>query len=117
VQTALRAMASIGADGVTVTGGPLPATPVDLEFVGVNAAQAVATISTTDTLTGGSTATSSLVTGAVPDTTIAMNANVPLDWDVQGYFANPFGADVATLRASNASGVDTVLKVRTLSNA
>lgn len=120
VQTALRAMASIGASGVNCTGGPLPGTPVDCEFVGANAVSSITTMTTTDSLTGGTspaTAVSSITTGVAPDTTLAIKANVPLLWDSQGYFANPFAADVTTLRASNSSGVDASLKVRTISSA
>lgn len=56
VQTALNALASIGANGVTCSGGPLPATPVLVEFTGASlkdANQATMTFSGAG-LTGGS---------------------------------------------------------------
>lgn len=119
VQTALRLLASVGSDGVNCTGGPLPGTPIDCTFVGVNSTQAVATMTTSSaSLTGGGTiAVSSITTGVAPNTTLAIKANVPLMWDSQGYYAQPFAADVSMLRATNASGVDASLKVRTLSSA
>lgn len=120
VQTALRAMTSVGASGVSCSGGPLPGTPVDCAFKGPLAVQAVTLMTHTDSLTGGSSPAVSVATttaGAGPDTTVNLLANVPLVWDGQGYFAQPFAADVATLRATNAGGVDANLKLRTLSSA
>jgi hypothetical protein len=117
VKTALEAMSTIGVGNVLCTGGPLPGTPVDWEFVGALAVQPVTTMTRTDTLTGGTSAVSSVTTGVVPDTTIPILANLPLEWDSQGYYAQPLLADVATFRATNASGVDATLKVRTLSLA
>jgi hypothetical protein len=120
VQAALQLLASVGTGGVACTGGPLPATPILCTFVGVNATVPVTLMTDTSTLTGGTTpdaVVTSLTTGVVPDTVLAIKANVPLIWDSQGYFAIPFAANVATLRATNASGVDASLKIRTLSSA
>ena len=54
VQAALEALASIGVGNVIVTGGPLPASPVLVNFVGTLAGTNVASITATATgLTGG----------------------------------------------------------------
>ena len=118
VQAALELLASVGTGGVVCTGGPLPGTPVDCTFTGANATVAVTTMTTSSaSLTGGTVAITSLTTGVAPDVTIAIKANLPLMWDSQGYFANPFPANVSILRATNVSGVDASFKLRTLSSA
>lgn len=55
VQTALRALDTIGDDGVNVTGGPGPGTPYVVTFAGPLAAQAVPLLDKTAALTGGTT--------------------------------------------------------------
>lgn len=55
VQTALEALVNIGAGNVAVTGGPGPATPWTVTFVGVLAATDIAQMTATGTLTGGTT--------------------------------------------------------------
>jgi hypothetical protein len=56
VQTALRALSSIGSAGVTTGGGALPGTPVTVTFTGVLAGQNVPMMSSNATgLTGGTT--------------------------------------------------------------
>ena len=120
VQAALQLIASVGTGGVTCTGGPLPATPVDCTFTGANATVPVTTMTDSSSLTGGTApdaAVTSLTTGVAPDVTIAIKANLPLMWDSQGYFANPFPANVTTLHATNVSGVDASFKLRTLSSS
>jgi hypothetical protein len=117
VQAALEAMSTIGTGGVACTGGPLPGTPVVATFQGANAVQPIATMTTTDTLTGGSSSFASTTTGVAPDKTISILANDPLVWDSQGYFACPFTVDVSTIRVTNASGSSCTLQVRSNSNA
>lgn len=118
VQAALVLLPSVGAGGVVCTGGPLPGTPIDCTFTGANATVPVTTMTTSSaSLTGGTVAVSSITTGVAPDVTIAIKANLPLIWDSQGYYANPFPTNVTTLRATNASGVDASFKLRTLSSA
>lgn len=54
VQAALELNVSIGAGGVTCSGGPLPGSPVTITFVGANAGTNEATITTgSGSLTGG----------------------------------------------------------------
>lgn len=71
VQSALEALASIGTDGVNVTGGPLATAPVTVTFVGANGGINQANMTTTATsLTGGSsTATVAGVTNGAAATT------------------------------------------------
>jgi hypothetical protein len=104
VQAALEAMASIGTGNVACGGGPLPATPVTLTFKGAKGRTNVAQVTTTDTLTGGSTSVSTTTAGVAPDATIALLANSPLQWSKsQAYFTNPFPADVTTFRVNTAT--------------
>ncbi len=121
VQSALVALTSIGAGGVTCTGGPLPGSPVSITFAGLNAVQPVALITAnTSGLTGGTSPAATLTTtttGVNPDTTLSLLANDPLIWRPNGYFPNPFAANVATLYVTNASGVAANLNLQTLSNA
>jgi hypothetical protein len=89
---------------VAATGGPLPATPVVLTFTGNLGLQDVATITTTDTLTGGSTAVVTTTAGVAPTNTFALKAGRGLNWARgDGYFANPFAADVTKFSVSCAS--------------
>lgn len=53
VQAALRALSTIGALGVTCTGGPLPGADVVITFVGPLGGTDVAMLTTDDSLTGG----------------------------------------------------------------
>lgn len=55
VKAALEALSTIGSGGVTVTGGPLPASAVVVNFGGVNAGTDVALMTATASLTGGTT--------------------------------------------------------------
>lgn len=61
VQTALEALSNIGDGNVVVTGGPLPAYPLTIQFTGALGGENVAAITTTNSFTGGTS----------PDTTIA----------------------------------------------
>lgn len=83
VVTALVALPTIGAGGVTATGGPLPGTPVVVTFAGVlaGAAQPLMTISTTG-LTGGTPAgtVAHTVTGGMD-----LTANPVFPTQVNGY--------------------------------
>jgi hypothetical protein len=82
IQAALEALSNIAVGDVAVTGGPLPATPVDITFTGNLGVQNITPITTT---TGG----------VAPTNTFTLRANMPLRWGVsEGYFPNPFTADV-----------------------
>lgn len=67
VQTALVALSTIGSGNVTCTGGPLPGTAVVLTFGGILSGTNIGSITTTDSLTGGSSPESSITvnTGGV----------------------------------------------------
>jgi hypothetical protein len=60
VQTALRAMSTIGPKGVNVTGGALPGTPVVVTFAGPLAGSDQPLMTTTDSLTGGTSPASAV---------------------------------------------------------
>jgi hypothetical protein len=55
VQTALTGLSNIGDHDVAVTGGPLPGTAVQVEFIGALGGTNVSAMTHTDSLTGGST--------------------------------------------------------------
>jgi hypothetical protein len=120
VQTALTALAAIGAGGVAVTGGPLPGTPVVVGFRTLNSVQAVALMTHADALTGGTApavAVATTTAGVAPDTTVALKAGVTYPWRTAGYSPLLFAADVSTLRVTNAGAAPANLKVRALSVA
>lgn len=62
VQTAIEALASVGAGNVTCSGGPLPGTPVQITFAGALAATPV-TVTVATQPTGGTYAASSTTPG------------------------------------------------------
>lgn len=64
VQTALEGLPSVEPGDVLAAGGPLPGTPVTVTFQGAYAGQNVAQMTTTDTLTGGSSAVTTTTPGA-----------------------------------------------------
>jgi hypothetical protein len=53
IQTAVAALASVGSGNVLITGGLLTAAPMRILFTGTLATASIPTVSTTDTLTGG----------------------------------------------------------------
>jgi hypothetical protein len=81
VESALLALSNIGPLDVSVSGGPLPATPVVITFQGALAQTNVVAITTTDTLTGGATSVAQTLAGSVP-TDIAQAPMPSNMWDV-----------------------------------
>lgn len=97
VQTALRALPTIGAAGVTVTGGPGPTTAYVVSFAGPLASQNVNTLTALGSFTGGTT----------PTVTVATTTPGVSGSDVTGYRApqvnvDPTPAGVALEAWSNA---------------
>lgn len=118
VQSALIALSNIGPLDVVCSGGPLPATPVTITFQANLAATNVASITSTDSLTGGSTSMSTVTPGVAATDTFNLVANMPLDWDAEAaYFTNPLTADVTRWLVSNASGAAATLTFRVLSTS
>jgi hypothetical protein len=60
VEAALEALSNVGTGNVTCTGGGLPGTPVVITFTGDLAGTDVALMTTTDSLTGGTTPASAI---------------------------------------------------------
>lgn len=105
VQAALIALSNIGPSDMVCTGGPLPATPVVCTFTGTLGNTNVAAMTSTDTLTGGSTSLSTTTAGVAPGNTIALVAGSPLVWSRSAaYFANPFTVDVTRLNVTTTTG-------------
>ena len=80
VQTALRALSTIGSTGCRCTGGPLPSTGVVVEFIGALAQTDVAllTVDNTAVTGGGTIVVSETVKGAAP-TNIALQPILPTE--------------------------------------
>lgn len=96
VQTALRALSTIGASNINCTGGALPGTPIVCTFAGtlVKGTQPLLT-SNIAGLTGGSPAISiTHTTPGRPSDTIVLAPGIPLVWGVSSGLACPFTADV-----------------------
>jgi hypothetical protein len=104
VLAALEALSNIAVGDVAVTGGPLPATPVVVTFTGNLGVSNVVAMTTTDTLTGGSTAVATTTGGVAPSNTFTLQAGIPLLWSISpGYFANPFTVDVVRFNVTSAT--------------
>ncbi len=104
VQTALRALSTIGSGNVNVAGGPLPGSAVTATFVGTLASKNVETLTSNIAgLGGGSPAiTITATTPGLPSNTIVLAPGIPLVWDVSaGYFSNPFTVDVTAWYVSS----------------
>jgi hypothetical protein len=130
VQTALQALASIGAGNALVTGGPGPATPFVVEFAGTlaKAAEALITL-TTNSLTGGSSPSVSITrlaggsgvytaitpTGTPPFTLFRANARIAFAQAIPGalvrlhsgnYFPYAQLAEAASCEFSGKMGME-----------
>lgn len=55
--------------------------------------------------------------GSSPDDTLTLLAGIPIVWFEGCGFTNPLSADVTALYATNASGADATLTVKTLQDA
>lgn len=55
--------------------------------------------------------------GTTPDDTLALKAGKPIVWYEGCGYDNPLSADVTALHATNASGADATLTVKTLQDA
>ena len=62
LQTLLVALSNIGPGDVTCTGGPLPGTPIDVEFTGALGGTNVSAMTKSDSYTGGSSPTTVITT-------------------------------------------------------
>lgn len=84
VQTALRALSSVGAGNATVTGGPGPGTPYSVTFAGALANQNMPQMTASGSFTGGTApaVTVTTPTAGVPGQVIGM----PKDLDSKGGF-------------------------------
>lgn len=107
IQTALQNLSNIAVGDVACTGGPLPGTAVSIAFRANLGLQNVSTITTADSLSGGTTPATAVTTptpGVAPTETFQLKAGMPLAWGVSaGYFATPFPNDVAKVSISCAT--------------
>jgi hypothetical protein len=106
VQAALENLSNIAVGDVVCTGGPLPGTPVVCTFGGNLGNANLTQMTTTDSLTGGTTPASAVTTttgGVAPSNTFSLLAGIPFVWALsEGYFANPFTADVVRFNVTCA---------------
>jgi hypothetical protein len=122
VQAALELLTSVGAGNVVVTGGPLPGSILTARFRKGLAATNVAQMTSTSSLTGGSSPAISHATttaGVAAGQTITLEANSPIVW-VQdlgaSYGSNPLTTNWTTLLVSNDSGAPGNFYARVLYN-
>lgn len=101
VQTALRALSTIGGTNVTCTGGALPGTAVTCTFSGalLNVTVPLLTANIAG-LTGGSPTITIANASAVPQDVIELSANIPLAWDTECGLPCPFLGAVTELLVS-----------------
>lgn len=112
-QAKLEALSNIEVGDVLCTGGPLPATPIQIKFRQNLAATNVAAITTTDTLTGGSTAVATTTAGVAASQTLTMVAGVALEWQA-GYYTIPINQDVTRILLSNPAAGSSTFQFKTL---
>jgi hypothetical protein len=107
VLAALEALSNIAVGDVSVTGGPFPGSTMDVTFLANLGNTNVAAMTTTDSFTGGSSpasAVSTITAGVAPSNSFALQAGMPLEWEVSpGYFANPFSVDVTKFNVTCAT--------------
>jgi hypothetical protein len=114
IMAALVALSNIGEGDVLVSGGPLPAAPVDIEFRKALGCTNVAQVTYTSSLTGGGSLTISTVTaGVAAAQEFDLEAGVGLLWhDGMGPVANPLSADWTAFVVDNDSGSVGTLAIR-----
>lgn len=117
VQTALEALSNIAVGDVSCSGGPLPGTPVDVTFTGNLAATNVTQMTSTDTLTGGSTSISTTTAGVAAADTLSLVANLPIVWTTDSVFSCPLTVDVVRFLVSNGSGTNGTIQFRILTES
>ena len=82
VKSKLVALSNIGPADIIASGGPLPATPIDIEFVGNLGGQNVAQMTVTDSITGGDMTVTTTTAGVASDDTTEKAITVyPVDAD------------------------------------
>jgi hypothetical protein len=120
VRTALILLPNIAdADLAAGTGGPLPGTPVNINFAAGLGRRDVDLITADDSgLTGGSTPTATVTTttpGVAPDDTFELVAGEPtVFWWEGAHHDKPLSAAIASLYVTNATAFAAVLEIRAL---
>jgi hypothetical protein len=103
VQSALRALSTIGGTNVTCTGGALPGTPVTCTFSGTLVNQTVPLITGNIAgLTGGAPTLTIANASGTPQDVIQLAANIPLAWDINCGLACPFLGAVSAMYLTNS---------------
>lgn len=101
VQSALRALSTIGGANVTCTGGALPGAAVTCTFSGSLVNETVPLIAANIAgLTGGSPTITIANASGTPTDVIQLTANIPLAWDTQCGLTCPFLGAVSSMYVS-----------------
>jgi hypothetical protein len=114
LQTALQALASIGAGNALVTGGA--GGPYTVTFAGTLGLTPITTMTASAAgLTGGTPAiaVASVTTGVVPVQTEPLQANGAIDWiKLDGYFSIPIPHDITMVAVTNPNSVGALVQFR-----
>lgn len=117
VQAALIALSNIGPNDVTVTGGPGPATPYVVTFVGTLGDEPIALMTATSSFTGGTsptTAVTSTTTGVTtPNITVAGSNGGPYTATFTNLLANVPVAQIAADGSALTGGTNPSVTVVT----
>lgn len=108
IQTALEALSNIAPGDVALTGGPLPATPVVVEFTGTLQRTDVATITVTDSVTGGDAVVTATQAGRADAEGTAGMLTVSMIDSSGAHVGAGVDADAAVLIAANREANDTI---------
>jgi hypothetical protein len=104
IQTALRALSTIGGTNVTCSGGPLGSAAVTCTFSGSLINQTVPLLtSNISGLTGGSPAIAIANASGTPQDVIQLAANIPVDWDTLCGLTCPFLGAVTEFYITNTN--------------
>lgn len=104
LQTALRALSTIGGTNVTCTGGTLPGTPITCTFSGALVNQTVPLLVASITgLTGGTPAITVANASGTPQDVIPLSAGIPFSWDVSCGYPYPFQGAVTEIYVTSTN--------------
>lgn len=104
VQSALRALSTIGGTNVTCSGGPFPGSAITATFSGSLVLSTVPLITyNLGGLTGGTPAMTIVNAAGTPQDVIQLSANIPYAWDSQNGYAYPLQGAITALYVTNVN--------------
>jgi len=102
VQAALEGLSNIAVGDVFTYGGPLPADPINIHFAGALKATNVAQITSTDSLTGGSTPATAISTLAAGAAAYAEITQQPVSISEQNVYVDSAFGSIGTTKYCDA---------------